>query len=290
MALVFQEVVHRPVAELSGIAMEGGFAGSLRLLGNVLFLKLSYVVFMLGWSGVNSLVLYIQEALQRQRLWEVVERHVPPSSNMVTDPLERLAHHTSFEVVVLEQPSLECAEALQRDGVTWEKMKAMEEIVEFLGVFCGDKVACVSKACNDFFDSLSCDSLAGGSRYGMGGLEFQNKLEDMQRSSREQMHEKDFVPKVPEMHENLFTTTGSPQSLGSEELELRQKQMTMIKTNLVMWLLGLRWILHKSLAWHRCGRGPFHGGRACGSYYGRGYIWLWRERGDMAWKTVLTSY
>ncbi|KAK8574949.1 hypothetical protein V6N12_062626 [Hibiscus sabdariffa] len=64
------------------------------------------------------------------------------------------------------------------------------------------------------------------------------------------MHEKDFVPKVPEMHENLFTTTGSPQSLGSEELELRQKQMTMIKTNLVMWLLGLRWILHKSLAWY----------------------------------------
>ncbi|KAK8574948.1 hypothetical protein V6N12_062625 [Hibiscus sabdariffa] len=153
MALVFQEVVHRPVAELSGIAMEGGFAGSLRLLGNVLFLKLSYVVFMLGWSGVNSLVLYIQEALQRQRLWEVVERHVPPSSNMVTDPLERLAHHTSFEVVVLEQPSLECAEALQRDGVTWEKMKAMEEIVEFLGVFCGDKVACVSKG-TDLVGSL----------------------------------------------------------------------------------------------------------------------------------------
>ncbi|KAK8635573.1 hypothetical protein V6N13_004306 [Hibiscus sabdariffa] len=30
-------------------------------------------------------------------------------------------------------------------------------------------------ACNDFFDSLSCDSLAGGSRNGMGGLDFQNK-------------------------------------------------------------------------------------------------------------------
>ncbi|KAL4382972.1 hypothetical protein GQ457_15G029620 [Hibiscus cannabinus] len=39
-------------------------------------------------------------------------------------------------------------------------MKAMEEIVEFLGEFCGDKVAWLSKTCNDFFDSLSCDSLA----------------------------------------------------------------------------------------------------------------------------------
>ncbi|KAK8614990.1 hypothetical protein V6N13_068776 [Hibiscus sabdariffa] len=66
-------------------------------------------------------------------------------------------------------------------------MKAMEEIVEFLGEFCGDKVACLSKStdllksskdcfhfqsrdklptCNDFFDSLSCDSLAGGPRNG----------------------------------------------------------------------------------------------------------------------------
>ncbi|KAL4369184.1 hypothetical protein GQ457_05G026390 [Hibiscus cannabinus] len=64
----------------------------------------------LGWSGVNSLVLYIQEALQS--LWEVVEQYVPRSGNMVANQLAKLAHHASFEVVVLEQPPLECAEAL----------------------------------------------------------------------------------------------------------------------------------------------------------------------------------
>ncbi|KAK8574947.1 hypothetical protein V6N12_062624 [Hibiscus sabdariffa] len=58
-------------------------------------------------------------------------------------------------------------------------MKAMEEIVDFLGEFLGEKspqdcFGCGNKVMetllvyvkDDFFDSLSCDSLAGGSRNG----------------------------------------------------------------------------------------------------------------------------
>ncbi|KAK8593999.1 hypothetical protein V6N12_046070 [Hibiscus sabdariffa] len=111
MAFIFWEVVHQLVRELSRIAMEGGFAGSLRLLGSVLSSKLSCGMFMLGWRWLGH-----WDALQRP--WKVMVQYFPRTDNIVADQLAKLAHHASIEIIVLEQLPLECQEAVRRDGVT----------------------------------------------------------------------------------------------------------------------------------------------------------------------------